>query len=132
MPRAVMSSKASFLTGSSSLLLRSSSVARARRAATTDTTIPPTTRTRSNHTMVQAYEFGPSSRSLREDRLTRPCGPAEGAPLAGPGPHIHRDVIHHGAEIRTVPDLYAPTLRKGALMSLPVQVTFDCADPASL
>jgi hypothetical protein len=49
-------------------------------------------------------------RSLGEDGLARPCGPAEG-PYAGLSMaalvlHIHREVIHHGAEIALLRDLY--------------------------
>jgi len=50
-------------------------------------------------------------RGLGEEGLTRPCGPAEGpyadAPLAALVTHIHREVIHHGAEIALLRDLYA-------------------------
>jgi hypothetical protein len=52
-------------------------------------------------------------RGLGEDGLARPCGPAEGpyadAPLAALVTHIHREVIHHGAVICTIRDLYAHT-----------------------
>ncbi len=55
-------------------------------------------------------------RALGEDGLARPCGPAEGpyadAPLAALVTHIHREVIHHGAEICTIRDLYAHTDRE--------------------
>ncbi len=50
-------------------------------------------------------------RSLGEDGLTRPCGPAEGPfaelPMAALVLHINREVIHHGAEIAMLRDLYA-------------------------
>jgi hypothetical protein len=50
-------------------------------------------------------------RGLGEDGLARPCGPAEGPyadePLAALVIHIHREVIHHGAEIALLRDLYA-------------------------
>jgi DinB family protein len=50
------------------------------------------------------------SRSLGEDGLARPCGPAEGPyadlPLAALLLHIHREVIHHGAEVSLLRDLY--------------------------
>jgi hypothetical protein len=50
-------------------------------------------------------------RSLGEQGLARPCGPAEGPyadePLAALVTHIHREVIHHGAEIALLRDLYA-------------------------
>jgi len=42
--------------------------------------------------------------------LERPCGPTEGSfadhPLAGLVLHIHREVIHHGAEVLLLRDLY--------------------------
>lgn len=47
---------------------------------------------------------------LGTDGLSRPCGPAEGpyadAPLGTLVLHIHREVIHHGAEIALLRDLY--------------------------
>jgi hypothetical protein len=50
-------------------------------------------------------------RSLGEDGLFEPCGPAEGpfaeSPMAALVLHIHREVIHHGAEISLLRDLYA-------------------------
>jgi hypothetical protein len=49
-------------------------------------------------------------RDLGEDGLARPCGPAEGPfaeyPLAALVLHINREVIHHGAEIMLLRDLY--------------------------
>lgn len=49
--------------------------------------------------------------ALGEDGLARPCGPAEGPyadePLATLVLHIHRELIHHGAEIALMRDLYA-------------------------
>jgi hypothetical protein len=49
-------------------------------------------------------------RGLGEDGLARPCGPAEGpfaeVPMAGLVLHIHREVIHHGAEVALLRDLY--------------------------
>lgn len=49
--------------------------------------------------------------SLGEDGLTRPCGPHEGPfaqnPMADLVTHIHREVIHHGAEVCLLRDLYA-------------------------
>jgi len=49
-------------------------------------------------------------RSLGGEGLTRPCGPAEGpfaeVPMAGLVLHIHREVLHHGAEIALLRDLY--------------------------
>ena len=58
-------------------------------------------------------------RALGEDGLARPCGPAEGpwsdAPLAALVIHIHREVIHHGAEIALLRDLYAHRTDRKAL-----------------
>ena len=52
-------------------------------------------------------------RGLSEDDLCRPCGPAEGPyaeyPLAALVLHINREVIHHGAEIACIRDLYVHT-----------------------
>lgn len=49
-------------------------------------------------------------RGLGEDGLARPCGPAEGPfaeyPLAALVLHIHREVLHHGAELTLLRDLY--------------------------
>lgn len=49
-------------------------------------------------------------RALGEEGLARPCGPAEGPfadePLAVLVLHIHRELIHHGAEICLLRDLY--------------------------
>jgi hypothetical protein len=49
-------------------------------------------------------------RSLDEDGLTRPCGPAEGPyaeyPMATLVLHIHREMIHHCAEVLLLRDLY--------------------------
>ncbi len=49
-------------------------------------------------------------RALGADGMSRPCGPAEGPfaamPLAGLVLHINREVIHHGAEIALLRDLY--------------------------
>jgi DinB superfamily len=48
-------------------------------------------------------------RGLGIDGLTRPTGPAEpypDVPMAGLVLHIHREVIHHGAEISLLRDLY--------------------------
>lgn len=48
-------------------------------------------------------------RSLGADGLARPCGPAEPFPDASTAAlvlHIHREVIHHGAEICLLRDLY--------------------------
>lgn len=49
--------------------------------------------------------------ALGDAGLARPCGPAEGpyaaAPLATLVLHIHREVLHHGAEIALLRDLYS-------------------------
>lgn len=48
--------------------------------------------------------------ALDEETLATPCGPAEGPfgdlPMATLVLHIHREVIHHGAEIALLRDLY--------------------------
>jgi hypothetical protein len=53
-------------------------------------------------------------RELGADGLARPCGPAEGpfaeVSMAALVLHIHREVIHHGAEVSLLRDLY---VRKG-------------------
>jgi hypothetical protein len=50
------------------------------------------------------------ARGLDADGLARPCGPAEGPyaeyPMASLVLHINREVIHHGAEISLLGDLY--------------------------
>lgn len=50
-------------------------------------------------------------RSLGEEGLARPCGPAEGPfadkPMAVLALHINRELIHHLAEIALLRDLYA-------------------------
>ncbi|APE16659.1 serine/arginine repetitive matrix protein 1 [Mycobacterium sp. WY10] len=50
-------------------------------------------------------------RGLSDDDLARPCGPAEGPyadyALSELILHINREVIHHGAEIACLRDLYA-------------------------
>jgi hypothetical protein len=50
-------------------------------------------------------------RALDADRLAAPCGPAEGpyadAPMAALVLHIHREVLHHGAEVALMMDLFA-------------------------
>jgi hypothetical protein len=52
-------------------------------------------------------------RSLGEEGLSRPCGPAEGPyaeePMAALVLHINRELIHHGAEIALLRDLYTHT-----------------------
>lgn len=48
---------------------------------------------------------------LGDDGLAEPCGPAEGPfadwSMAALVLHIHREVLHHGAEIALLRDLYA-------------------------
>ncbi|WIM86011.1 DinB family protein [Candidatus Mycobacterium wuenschmannii] len=55
--------------------------------------------------------------ALDADELARPCGPAEGPyadkPMATLILHIHREAIHHGAEIALLRDLYAGTQTGG-------------------
>ncbi|MCW2790944.1 MAG: hypothetical protein JWO76_42 [Nocardioides sp.] len=55
-------------------------------------------------------------RSLGEPGLAEPCGAAEGPfadyPMAALVLHINREVIHHGAEICLLRDLYLHTHRK--------------------
>ncbi len=52
-------------------------------------------------------------RGLGADGLARPCGPAEGQfaehPMAALVLHINREVLHHGAEIALLRDLYRGT-----------------------
>ncbi len=49
-------------------------------------------------------------RSLGDEGLRRPCGPAEGPfaeyPMAALVLHISREVIHHGSELCLMRDLY--------------------------
>jgi hypothetical protein len=49
-------------------------------------------------------------RGLGADGLARPCGPAEGPfaeySMAALVLHIHREVLHHGAEVSLLRDLY--------------------------
>jgi hypothetical protein len=49
--------------------------------------------------------------ALGDEGLLRPCGPAEGAwasaPMATLVTHLHKEVIHHGAEVALLRDLYA-------------------------
>ncbi len=49
-------------------------------------------------------------RGLGADGLARPCGPAEGrwseSPIAELVLHINREMLHHGAEIALLRDLY--------------------------
>lgn len=52
-------------------------------------------------------------RALTETDLATPCGPAEGPyadyPMGALVLHINREVIHHGAEIACIRDLYIHT-----------------------
>jgi hypothetical protein len=54
--------------------------------------------------------------SLGDEGLARPCGPAEGpfadAPMAALVLHIHRELIHHLAEVALLRDLHAHTTAK--------------------
>lgn len=54
-------------------------------------------------------------RSLSEDDLKQPCGPAEGQwaeySMTELILHINREAIHHGAEIACIRDLYVHTAR---------------------
>lgn len=58
-------------------------------------------------------------RALTAAQLAEPCGPAEGPyaayPMAGLVLHINREVLHHGAEVMLLRDLYRnrSTLRPG-------------------
>jgi hypothetical protein len=56
-------------------------------------------------------------RELSDDDLGRPCGPAEGpyaeVPFLTLILHINREVIHHGAEIACLRDLYVHTKKRG-------------------
>ena len=55
-------------------------------------------------------------RGLSEDDLSRPCGSTEGPyadyPFAALVLHINREVIHHGAEIACIRDLYVHTTNR--------------------
>jgi DinB superfamily len=55
-------------------------------------------------------------RGLGTDGLALPCGPAEPDPAASMAAlvlHIHREVIHHGAEISLLRDLYLGKSKEG-------------------
>lgn len=51
--------------------------------------------------------------SLGERGLAKPCGPVEGpfaeSPMADLVLHIHREMVHHGAEICLLRDLWTHT-----------------------
>jgi hypothetical protein len=55
-------------------------------------------------------------RGLDDDALAAPCGPAEGPyadyPMTALVLHINREVIHHGAEIACIRDLFVHTNKK--------------------
>ncbi|MUL66658.1 serine/arginine repetitive matrix protein 1 [Mycobacterium sp. CBMA 234] len=55
-------------------------------------------------------------RSLDDAALAQPCGPAEGQygdlSMAALVLHINREVIHHGAEIACIRDLYTHTKKE--------------------
>lgn len=55
-------------------------------------------------------------RGLSDVELQRPCGPAEGPyaeyPMAALILHINREVIHHGAEICVIRDLFTHTKKE--------------------
>lgn len=55
-------------------------------------------------------------RGLDDDALAAPCGPAEGPyaeyPMSALVLHINREVIHHGAEIACIRDLFVHTTKK--------------------
>ena len=55
-------------------------------------------------------------RGLDDEALARPCGPAEGPyadfSMATLVLHINREVIHHGAEIACIRDLYTHTQKE--------------------
>ena len=63
--------------------------------------------------MYLAWSHG--VRSLDTGGLARPCGPTEGPyadrPLVALILHINREVIHHGAEVALLRDLYAHRTR---------------------
>jgi hypothetical protein len=72
-----------------------------------------------------AYErWTAGVRELNAAALAAPCGPAEGPyaelPMAALVLHIHREVIHHGAEVALLRDLYR-TGQLGAVV--PAEVT---------
>lgn len=56
------------------------------------------------------HQWSTGVRQLDASQLAAPCGPAEGAwadhPMAELVLHIHREAIHHGAEIALLRDLY--------------------------
>lgn len=69
------------------------------------------------HQLDDAYRgWMAGVRGLDDADLTKPCGPAEGpwadAPMTALILHINREVIHHGAEIALLRDLYVHTTTK--------------------
>ncbi len=68
--------------------------------------------------LTEKYEaWRDGVRALGEEGLLRPCGPAEGPyaehPLATLVLHIHREFLHHAAEIMLLRDLYRDQDRSG-------------------
>ncbi len=66
------------------------------------------------------YRWITGVQALTDEGLGRPCGPAEGPyaeyPLAELVLHINREVIHHGAEIACIRDLYVHRTPERTLM----------------
>ncbi len=64
-------------------------------------------------------------RSLGEDGLFRPCGPAEGPfadhPFLTLVLHISREFIHHAAEVMLLMDLYRDTVELGEMTLRPAR-----------
>ena len=73
------------------------------------TPAPPTRRWLSSTRQYAAWSAGRGARSATTG-LARPCGADEGPfatyPLAALVLHINREMIHHGAEICLLRDLY--------------------------
>lgn len=68
--------------------------------------------------LTEQYEkWRDGVRSLGEEGLARPCGPAEGHfaehPMAALIMHINREFLHHAAEIMLLRDLYRDQDRLG-------------------
>jgi hypothetical protein len=74
-------------------------------------------------------------RGLDADGLARPCGPAEGPfaeyPMASLVLHINREVIHHGAEISLLRDLYLNRDQIAALRPAPRKRTLKAGTTRS-
>ena len=78
------------------------------------TYVYPATAAEALAALDESYErWTAGVQSLGADRLLTPVGPAEGPyqdrPYAALVLHIHREVIHHGAEISLLRDLYGAT-----------------------